>query len=55
MLKPTRPRKNAKAAFSLSEEDSRLFRETVGAVSPVASDRVLLQIIQAKPRRRRAA
>ncbi len=52
MRKPTQLPKTAKAAFSLSEEDSRLFRETVGAVRPVLSDRALFESDKPKPRRR---
>jgi len=40
MRKPVRLSKIIHPASVLSEEDSRLFRETVGNVSPVASDRV---------------
>ncbi len=43
MRKPVHLPKKIHTAFALTEEDSRLFRETVGVVNPVASDRVLLE------------
>ena len=51
MRKPSHLPKKAKAAIVLSEEDGRLFRETVGVVRPVVSDRILLEIEKPKPRR----
>jgi len=50
MRKPSHLPKKAKAAFVLSEEDGRLFRETVGTVRPMVSDRVLLEFKHPKPR-----
>jgi DNA-nicking Smr family endonuclease len=40
------------SAFDLSEEDSQLFRETVGVVSPVVCDRVVMEKKRPKPRNR---
>ena len=51
MRKPVHLPKKIHTAFSLTEEDSRLFRETVGMVSPVASDRVLLEKKRPEPLR----
>ena len=50
MRKPSHLPKKTKTAFVLSEEDGRLFRETVGVVRPMVSDRVLLDIKTTKPR-----
>jgi len=50
MRKPSHLPKKAKAAFVLSEEDGRLFRETVGTVRPMVNDRVLLEFKHPKPR-----
>jgi DNA-nicking Smr family endonuclease len=51
MCKLTRRPHNNPSAFLLSEEDSLLFRETVGAVSPMVCDRVAQQQKRPKPRR----
>jgi len=53
MRKPTRPPKSAPPDAFLSEEDRRLFRETIGPVKPVESDRVLPEKSLPSPRLRR--
>ena len=52
MRKPSHLPKKTHASFALSEEDRRLFRETVGAVSPVVNHRALLETARPNPRRR---
>jgi DNA-nicking Smr family endonuclease len=52
MRKPVHLPKKNRPASALSDEDSRLFRETVGLVSPVACDRVQPEGKPPKPRRR---
>ena len=51
MRKPIHLPKKKPPSFVLSEEDSRLFRDTVGIVSPVVNDRVLLEKPRPKPHR----
>ena len=53
MRKPARLSKPPQTAPVLSDEDSRLFRETVGTVRPVADDRVLPEKKLPKPHLRR--
>lgn len=55
MRKPIRLTFKKPPAFVLSDEDSRLFRETVGAVSPVVSDRIQPEKKLPKPHPRRRA
>lgn len=52
MRKPA-PSSKQPSLFSLSEEDSRLFREAAGAVEPVSCDRVLPEKKRPSPRPRR--
>jgi DNA-nicking Smr family endonuclease len=52
MRKLTRRSHKNSGAFLLSEEDSLLFRETVGVVSPVVCDRVVHEKKRTKPRSR---
>lgn len=52
MRKPNQLPKKIDAASVLSEEDSRLFRETVGKVRPLIENRVRPVKTEPKPRRR---
>jgi len=52
MRKPIHAKQKPPAAPALSAEDSRLFRETIGEVIPVISDRAQLEVKRPKPRRR---
>jgi len=54
MRKPVHFPKKPMPASVLSDEDSRLFRETVGAVSPLLNDRVMPErkLLKPYPRRR---
>jgi DNA-nicking Smr family endonuclease len=53
MSKPRHPTIKHRPVHHLSEEDSRLFRETVGPVKPVSWDKVEPEKTLPKPRRRR--
>lgn len=55
MRKPVHLPKKSRPAPALSDEDSRLFRETVGPVTPVEYDRVQPEARPSKPRLRSLA
>ncbi len=52
MRKPACPSDKTSSEFALSEEDSRLFRETMGVVSPVNCDRIHHERKRPNPRPR---